>query len=81
MTKEQFIKFYDIFTQVVKQEVNGSYCMNASAGFIDYSAGYTLELHPRCLMWGEEMAMIHSLSQYFCLTFEVYLHKGMLIIR
>ncbi len=81
MTKEVFIKFYDIFTQVVKQEVCGEYCMNASAGIIDHCGGYTLELHPDCLMWGSEMSMIHSLCQYFCLSFEVHLYEGMLTIR
>ena len=81
MTKEVFIKFYDIFTQVVKQDVCGEYCMNASAGIIDRCGGYTLELRPHCLMWGSEISMIHSLCQYFCLSFEIHLHRGLLIIR
>ena len=81
MTKEVFIKFYDIFTQVVKQEVCEEYCMNASAGIIDHCGGYTLELRPQCLMWGSEMSMIHSLCEHFYLSFEVHIYKGLLIIR
>lgn len=81
MTKNEFIKFYDIFTQVVKQEVNEEYCMNASAGLIDGCGGYTLELRPDCLMWGDEFAMINSLCDCFCVAFEIHLNRGLLIIR
>lgn len=81
MTKNDFIEFYDIFIKVVKQEVGGEYCMNASAGLVDYCGGYTLELRPDCLMWGSEIAMINSLCDRFGVAFEIHLNRGLLIIR
>lgn len=81
MTKAEFQKFYLLFTKLVKQEVNNEYVMNASAHLVDYCGGYELELHPNCLMWGDEMALINSLCRRFALAFEIHLYDGALIIR
>ena len=81
MTKNEFQKFYLLFTKLVKQDVNGEYCMNASAHLVDYCGGYELELHPNCLMWGREFALIESLCNRFAISFEVRMSKGALIIR
>ena len=80
MTKQEFQKFYLLFTKLVKQEVNDEYCMNASAHLVDYCGGYELELHPDCLMWGREFVLIESLCNLFALSFEVRMSKGVLII-
>ena len=80
MTKNDFIEFYDIFIKVVRQEVSGEYCMNASAGFVSYCGGYTLELHPDMLMWGAEISMINALCEKFCHTLEIDLLRGVLTI-
>ena len=81
MTKTEFQKFYHLFTVLVKQTVNEEYVMNASAHLIDYCGGYELELHPECLMWGDEMSLINSLCRRFALSFEIHLSEGALIIR
>lgn len=81
MTKEVFQKFYNLFTALVKQEVNGQYCLNASAHLIDHCGGYELELHPDCLMWGAEFSLINALCDKFGLAFEVRLYDGRLTIR
>lgn len=80
MTKEIFCRFYSLFTELVKQEVSGEYCMNASCQLIDHCGGYALELHPDCLMWGREMSLIQSLCDCMALSFEVRLWSGSLII-
>lgn len=81
MTKKEFQKFYLLFTKLVKQEVCNEYCMNASAHLVDHCGGYELELHPDCLMWGSELALIESLAARFCHTFVCDFRKGQLIIR
>lgn len=81
MTKNQFQKFYLLFTKLVKQDVSGEYCMNASAHLIDHCGGYELELHPDCLMWGPEFCLIESLCYRFRLSFEIRMYNGSLIIR
>lgn len=80
MTKNEFIEFYEIFIKVVKQEVSGEYCMNASAEFVDYCGGYTLVLCPECIMWGAEISMIHALCEKFCHTLEINMLRGSLAI-
>lgn len=80
MTREAFIKFYDLFTQVIKQEIGGEYCMNASAKFVNYCGGYALELHPHCMMWGNEIALLSELSYRFNHSLEVHLQAGLLLI-
>lgn len=81
MTKNEFILFYDRFKEMIKQDVNGEYCMNASAHFIDHCGGYELELHPQCLMWGEEFAFITALADRMALSFEIHFPEGRLAIR
>lgn len=81
MTKKEFQKFYLLFTELVKQEVNDEYVMNASAHLVDYCGGCELELHPTCLMWGDEMTLINSLCRRFAFSFEIRLYEGTLIIR
>lgn len=81
MTKKEFQKFYPLFTLLVKQYCNGEYVMNASAHLIDYCGGYELELHPDCLIWGDEMSLINSLCRKFAVSFEIRLYEGALIIR
>lgn len=81
MTKIDFLLFYDRFTEMIKQDVNGDYCMNASAHIIDHCGGYELELHPQCLMWGEEFAFITALADRLGLSFEIHFPEGRLIIR
>ncbi len=80
MTKEAFIQFYDLFTQLVKQDLGGEYVMNASARLVNYCGGYTLELHPHCMMWGDEIVLIQSLCHRFNHNLEVHLQAGLLLI-
>ena len=81
MTKNVFIKFYDVFTSLVRQNVLDEYVMNASAHLIDHCGGYELELHPDCLMFGEEIVLINSLCNRFQLCFEIRVYSGTFIIR
>ena len=81
MTKNVFIQFYDVFTSLVKQFVLDNYVMNASAHLIGNCGGYELELHPDCLMFGEEVVLINSLCNRFLLTCEIYMYSGKIIIR
>lgn len=81
MTRNEFQKFYLLFTQLVKQEVNGEYCMNASAHLIGHCGGYELELHPDCLMWGSEFVLLQGLCDRFRVSLEVHIYNGALIIR
>lgn len=81
MTKEVFQKFYNMFTKLVKQEVNNEYVMNASAHIIDYCGGYELVIRPDCLMWGDEFVMIQALCNRFALSFEIRIYCGELIVR
>ena len=81
MTKEMFSKFYSLFTSLVKQEVNGEYVMNASAHLIGHCGGYELELHPDCLLWGDEFVLLQGLCSRFGFAFEVYIYDGKIIIR
>lgn len=81
MTKNVFIQFYDVFTSLVKQNVLDRYVMNASAHLIEDCGGYELELHPDCLMFGDEIVLINSLCNRFLLTFEIYVYSGTFIIR
>ena len=81
MTKEMFSKFYSLFTSLIKQEVGGEYVMNASAHLIDYCGGYELEVHPACLMWGDEFVLLQALCTRFALACEVHFWSGSIIIR
>jgi len=81
MTKNVFIQFYDVFTSLVRQNVLDDYVWNASAHLIDHCGGYELELHPDCLMFGEEIVLINSLCNRFLLAFEIRFYNGVLIIR
>lgn len=81
MTKKEFIEFYDIFEKVIKQGVSGIYCMNASASLINHCGGYALELHPQCLMWGEEFSFITALADRMACSFEINMKEGRLTIR
>lgn len=80
MTKEMFSKFYDIFTSLIKQEVNDQYVMNASCRLVNYCGGYELELHPSCLMWGKELVLLSSLCDRFAISMEVMLCNGTISI-
>ena len=80
MSKNEFVEFYEIFIKVVKQEVNGEYCMNASAGLVDYCGGCTLVLRPDMILWGAEVSMIHALCEKFCHTLEINMQQGSLTI-
>ena len=81
MTKEEFSNFYNVFTSLIKQEVNGHYSMGASCRLIDFCGGCELELHPSCLMWGSELALLSSLCDRFAVSMEVTLYNGKIIIR
>ena len=81
MTKEVFVKFYKVFAQLIDQRVNDTYCMQASAHLIDHCGGYELELHPKCLLWGRELALINALCDKFALSFECRMYDGRLTIR
>lgn len=78
MTKDVFIKFYDLFTSLVKQEVNDEYCMNASCMMVDYCGGYCLEIRPDCLMWGSEFSLMYALAERFCLQMRVRMCDGVI---
>ena len=80
MTKQNFIKFYELFTQLVKQGVDGEYYMSASAKLVNYCGGYTLELHPQCLMWGSDFVLLEGLCHRFNLSLEVYMQAGVILI-
>lgn len=80
MTKEMFVRYYDLFTSIIKQEVNETYCWNASCSFIAYCGGYSLELRPDCLLWGSELAFMQSLAERLCLSMEVALYDGLIKI-
>lgn len=80
MTKNEFIEFYDVFTRLVKQEVNGQYCMNACADLVDYCGGYSLVLRPDMLLWGQEVSLINALCEKFCHTLEINMERGKLTI-
>lgn len=80
MTKDAFIKFYDLFTQVIKQGIGDEYCMNASAKFVNYCGGYALELHPSCLLWGDEIVLLQGLCHRFNHSLEIHMQSGLLII-
>ena len=75
-----FSKFYRLFTSLVKQEVSGHYVMNASARLVDYCGGCVLELHPSCLMWGKEFALLEAICDRFGLSMEVTLYDGKISI-
>lgn len=81
MTKEMFSKIYALFTSLIKQEVCGVYCMNASAHLIGHCGGYELELHPDCLMWGDEFVLLQGVCTRFGLACEVHMYNGTIIIR
>lgn len=81
MTKEKFSKIYTLFTVLIKQEVNGEYVMGASAHLIGHCGGYELELHPDCLMWGDEFVALQAMCSRFGLACEVYIYEGKIIIR
>lgn len=81
MTKEMFSKFYSLFTSLIKQEVCGEFVMNASAHLINHCGGYELELHPNCLMWGDEFVLLQGICTRLGLAFEVHIYNGSLIIR
>lgn len=81
MTKNEFQKFYLLFTKLVKQEVNREYCMNASAHLVDHCGGYELELRPTCIIWGEELALIQALASRYCHAFVCDFKEGLLTIR
>ena len=80
MSKEMFVQYYDLFTSIIKQEVNDTYCMGASCGLIDYCGGYSLELRPDCLLWGSELAFMYSLAERLTLSMEVMLYDGLIRI-
>lgn len=76
MTKLEFAQFYEIFEKVVKQDVGGVYCINASAEIVDYCGGCTLVLRPDCILWGAEVLMLHALCEKFCHSLEIDLQRG-----
>lgn len=78
MTKDLFIEFYDLFTSLVKQEVNDEYCMNASCMMVDYCGGYCLEIRPNCLMWGDEMSILDALSRRLCVSMQIRMYEGVI---
>lgn len=78
MTKDLFIQFYDLFTSLVKQEVNNEYCMNASCMMVDYCGGYVLEIRPDCLLWGDEVSLLASLAHKFCVSMEICMYDGVI---
>lgn len=80
MTKEKFSKVYDLFTSLIKQEVNDQYVMGASCRFVNYCGGYSLVLRPSCLLWGKELALLSSLCDNLAISMEVYFDEGRIII-
>lgn len=80
MTKEMFSKFYDLFTSLINQEVNGQYVMNASCHLVDYCGGFELVLNPSCLMWGSELALMSSLCDRLAISMEVSICNGQIRI-
>ena len=80
MTKEKFVQYYDMFASIIKQEVNGNYCMNASCGLSGVCGGYSLELRPSCLMWGSEIVFMQSLAERLSLSMVVFISEGFIQI-
>lgn len=78
MSKENFIQFYNVFTSLIKQEVSGDYCMNASCLMIDYCGGYCLVLRPNCLLWGSELVLMEALAHRFLVTMNVVIYDGVI---
>lgn len=72
MTKETFCTLYDVFTTMIKQEVNDQYVWNASCEMPGESSGYGLILHPECMIWGSEIAFLSSLCERLCVSLAIY---------
>lgn len=69
MSKNDFIKYWNAFESVIKQEVNGELCWNAYCEVVQDDISYELYLKPDCLVWGSEVAFLNALADRFYLSF------------
>lgn len=76
MTKEVFCLLYDSFTSLIKQEVNGRYCWNASCAIGDDCTHYELVLHPDCMIWGSELSFLSALCERLVVSIAFFPWNG-----
>ena len=69
MTKSDFIKFWNSFESIIKQEVNEHLCWNAYCEIGLEDDSYELWLKPECLVWGSEVAFLNALADRLYISF------------
>ena len=81
MTKNEFIKMFCYTRLLVARDESELLSMRPSAHLIDHCGGYELELHPRRLLWGEEIAILQLIADRLCLSLQCQFSDGTMIIR
>lgn len=76
MTKEDFCKVYDLFSSLIKQEVSGRYCWNASCALGNDCNQYELVLIPSCMIWGEELSFLSALCERLVVSMAFFPSDG-----
>lgn len=81
MTKQEFNKMFCYVRLLVARNDEVFISMNPSAHLIGHCGGYELELHPRCLMWEREVALLALIAERLTFSAEFHFNSGMIIIR
>lgn len=81
MTKFEFTKMFCYTRLLVARSEEELIAMQPSAHLIDHCGGYELELHPRLLMWDNEIALLSLIVRRLCLSLECHFSDGSIIIR
>ena len=81
MTKEDFMKLFGLFSYVVADGHDDVLSFSPSAHLIHHCGGYELELHPRSIMWGDEISCLAMIVERMCCSMECRFSEGLIIIR
>lgn len=81
MTKNEFKKLFGLFSYVVADGFDDVLSYSPSAHLIPHCGGYELELHPRLIMWGNEVSCLAMIVERMCCSMECRFSEGIIIIR
>ena len=81
MVKEEFERMFWLFVDVIARDGDDVLSYAPSAHLIDHCGGYELELHPRSIMWGNEVSCLAMMADRLCCSMECRFTKGKIIIR
>lgn len=75
MTKDVFITLWKRIEPIVTKHVNGEIAIECDCEFIDYVGGYQLNIHPKCLLFTNDLVFVLMACEILCccpsLDFEV----------